>query len=65
MVIPGLTNILSFNTNGATIIANPANWFANYTSLTSFDGTDTNVTGRDRPVRHVPERPRAHHHHGR
>ena len=45
MVIPGLTNILSFNTNGTTIIANPANWFANYTSLTSFDGTDTNVTG--------------------
>ena len=43
--IPGLANVLSVNTNGTTIIINPANWFANYSALTSFDGTDTNVTG--------------------
>lgn len=43
--IPGLANVLSVNTNGSTILQNPANWFANHTGLTSFDGTDMNVTG--------------------
>lgn len=31
--IPGLANVLSVNTNGSTILQNPANWFANHTAL--------------------------------